>query len=138
MEPDPARAKGPIWSRDLSDRPGETGEFTGNRRDGMQMIWRTGMGDLGRLQRFEGGPVNVGSWHQAGYQDKLRAPEHNTPFAPNSLISASLRPSWPRTSALCWPSFGATVRTRTLSPILIGFRPVPRRWRIGPCRGGGP
>ena len=59
------------------------------------------------------------------------------------FTSASITPRRPKISALCWPSLGGTLRTRTLSPILIGCRcagprPIPRRSRIERGRGGAP
>jgi hypothetical protein len=67
----------------------------------------------------------------------------NTLLARSSLISASPAPRRPKISALCWPSLGATLRTRTPSPILIGCgcaapRPIPGRSHIARDRGGAP
>jgi hypothetical protein len=61
------------------------------------------------------------TWHSAEFH--LIAPlDYSTPLARRSFISAAARPSRPKISALCWLSLGATVRTRTLSPISIGVR----------------
>jgi hypothetical protein len=47
---------------------------------------------------------------------------HSTPLRRSSLMRASGTPRRPKISALCWPSLGATLRTRTPSPILTGVR----------------
>src|SRR5579875_1873358 len=46
-------------------------------------------------------------------------PDHTTPLSRSLARSASLRPRRPKISALCWPSFGATLRTAMSSPIRI-------------------
>jgi hypothetical protein len=65
----------------------------------------------------------VGCRHQAGCEGKIsRRGVHNTPQACVSHMAVSVTARRPKISALCWPSLGATVRTRTLSPILIGVQ----------------